>query len=225
MTAKLADFGLEVETYVFYSGLGYTFETKAPRYAAPEVFEGKPFHIMELLAADVYSLAMVVFELATETEVKERDAGRETYGTLRKITTSVYSASDSIRTRPSSSAKRIAAVAPGLRAIASAAPDTALACPNPHRPEAIAMPIQAETTGQFVAAPPSCANIGLANTNNAIASKNSFAFIGVLLLQINSPQEVVLTAPWEARKLTLKGGIKPVLMIVRHRAADVNHGQ
>jgi len=77
MTAKLADFGLEVETHVLYSGLAYTFETKAPRYAAPEVFEGKPFHIMELLAADVYSLAMVVFELATETEPFEHLRDRE----------------------------------------------------------------------------------------------------------------------------------------------------
>src|SRR5262245_26878624 len=54
------------------------------------------------------------------------------YVTLAKMITSVYSASDSISTRPSSSANRIAAEAPGLRAIASADAATALACASPH---------------------------------------------------------------------------------------------
>src|SRR5262249_27126864 len=83
---------------------------------------------------------------------------RQTYlKIITKLTTRVYRASDSISTNPSRRAKRITAEAPGFRAMASAAPATALPCARPHRPDAIAIEI-AEATGTqwalgFAAAP------------------------------------------------------------------------
>src|ERR1700681_838774 len=116
------------------------------------------------------------------------DSGNLPYApilTLAKMITRVYSARDSISTRPSSRANRIAGDAPGLRAIASADEATALAWASPHSPDAMAMEKRDVIATHF---PPSSApavvwaNIGLAKTNKASASKNSFGFIVVLLL-------------------------------------------
>src|SRR5205823_14601375 len=99
----------------------------------------------------------------------------------------VYRARDSIRISPSSRANRIAAEAPGLRAIASAEEATALACARPHSPEAIAMEKPDVMATHFLtsSAPDVWAKIGLAKTNSA-SSRNSFVFI-VMLLLYDSP--------------------------------------
>src|SRR3954464_7896607 len=100
--------------------------------------------------------------------------------------TSVYSASDSISTRPSSNVPRMTAAAPGLRAIASAAEATALPCASAQRPEAMAI----EKPDVRVNPVPSAANVGAAKTNSASTIMKILAFI-VFLLQVNSLQEVV----------------------------------
>src|SRR5581483_2843858 len=92
---------------------------------------------------------------------------RYNQATFTKIITSVYRASDSISTRPSSSANRIAAAAPGFRAMPSAAAATALACARPHTAEAMAIEKPEVIATQFVPPPAGpCANIGLAKNNS-----------------------------------------------------------
>src|SRR5512143_2130744 len=101
--------------------------------------------------------------------------------------TRVYSASDSISTKPRINAKRMAAVAPGLRAMASAAPATAFACPRPQRPLAMAMEKPEEMATQLVAGagvPPWVwAKIGMAKHRIASARKNVLRVILVSLLE------------------------------------------
>src|SRR5260370_31666892 len=105
--------------------------------------------------------------------------------TLTMMMANVYRARDSIRISPSSRANRIAAVAPGLRAMASAEEATALACARPHSPEAMAVekPDVMATHLLTSSAPlASAAKIGLAKNNSASATRNSFVFIVMLLL-------------------------------------------
>src|SRR5579871_2448731 len=65
---------------------------------------------------------------------------RRTYfADVKKMITNVYNASDSISAKPRIRAKRIASLAPGLRAMPSQAAAVALACANPQTAEAIAM--------------------------------------------------------------------------------------
>src|SRR5207249_1063994 len=100
--------------------------------------------------------------------------------TLAKIMTRVYNARDSISTSPSSKANRIAADAPGLRAMASAEEATALACASPQRPEAMAMAKpDVMATHLLTSSAPliSAPNIGLAHASSASRTKNSFGFI------------------------------------------------
>src|ERR1039457_4142427 len=91
--------------------------------------------------------------------------------------TSVYRASDSMSTRPRISAPRMAATAPGFRAIASAADAVALPCPRPHRPDAIAIANPPSAGFQAVpmetAAALSAANMGTDATKNTASSTHN----------------------------------------------------
>src|SRR5882672_6274836 len=80
-----------------------------------------------------------LFELKYDEFRGLRLTPQSNYFTLVKMMTSVQSASDSISTRPNNRAKRMAAAAPGLRPIPSAAAAVALACANPQPAEATAI--------------------------------------------------------------------------------------
>src|SRR5271165_4205537 len=118
----------------------------------------------------------------------------------------------------------MAFAAPGLRAMPSTAAAIALPCARPHRLDAIAMPKAALMGTQW---PPAAFQPGVWADNIVLASsmsatsRNSFFVISILLDE--SPQEVV--PGHQTAGLTLQGGIKPVLMLVRHRAADIHHSQ
>src|ERR1035438_258896 len=109
--------------------------------------------------------------------------------------TSVYSASDSISTKPRSSANRIASAAPGLRAMPSAAEATALACARPQRPLAMAIPKPALMGTHWPLAvglpgvPAVCANAMVAA--RSIRATPKHIFFDILVLLRNRPQEVV----------------------------------
>ena len=70
--AKLCDFGLSAvknnTESSQSSGAGVAPGQGTPRYSAPEVLRGEILNIKQLLQADVYSLAVVVFEVITEEE-------------------------------------------------------------------------------------------------------------------------------------------------------------
>ena len=69
-TAKLCDFGLSAlknETASSQSALVPPGQG-TPRYSAPEVLRGEILNIVQLLQADIYSLAIVVFEVMAEEE-------------------------------------------------------------------------------------------------------------------------------------------------------------
>src|SRR5579863_3344553 len=105
--------------------------------------------------------------------------------------TNVYKPSDSMSARPRISMLRIAAVLPGLRAIASVAPAVARPCPMAHRPEAMPMPIQIPTVfspvGSELVVEPPCANTGVAARTSTTNTRNTilFAILVVFLFQIN----------------------------------------
>ena len=70
--AKLCDFGLSAvkkdTESTRSSAAGVAPGQGTPRYSAPEVLRGEILDINQLLQADVYSLAVVVFEVITEEE-------------------------------------------------------------------------------------------------------------------------------------------------------------
>src|SRR3954464_1822362 len=105
--------------------------------------------------------------------------------TFAKMITRVYNARDSMSTSPSSKANRMAADAPGLRAMASAEAATALACARPQRPEAMAMAKpDVMATHLLTSSAPliSAPDIGLAQISRASATNNVFMFICLVLL-------------------------------------------
>src|SRR6476620_5364836 len=109
-------------------------------------------------------------------------------------------------TRPRMSATRMAAIAPGFRAMASAAEAVALPWPIPQRPAAIPIAIYAAAlrfaSAADALAPASCASIGLARASNPNASMINLFFIVFSLL--NCLQEVVQHHALGRRALTLK---------------------
>ena len=69
--AKLGDFGLSAiknATETSKSSVAAQPGQGTPRYSAPEVLRGELLTISQLLPADIYSLAVVVFEVVTEEE-------------------------------------------------------------------------------------------------------------------------------------------------------------
>jgi hypothetical protein len=109
---------------------------------------------------------------------------RGTYLTFRKMMAKVYSAIDSISTSARMSAKRIAAVAPGLRARPSAEAAVAFAWAKPQPADAMAMLNPAEIATQFttpgaeVGAAPCPANAAGPNSKTAnAASANQITFL------------------------------------------------
>src|SRR5580700_9629196 len=104
--------------------------------------------------------------------------------------TSVYSARDSISTRPKISAKRMPAWAPGLRAEASQAEAASFPWPRPQRPDARPMARYAAGRCQSPLPPPEagvCAKIGLASAIARPAAYINLRFIQLLLVRNCSP--------------------------------------
>ena len=69
--AKLCDFGLSTIKNCAQSSSSRTAAEGTPRYAAPEVLQGKALSMSQLLMTDVYSLSLVMYEILVEEEPYE----------------------------------------------------------------------------------------------------------------------------------------------------------
>src|SRR5581483_9103951 len=135
----------------------------------------------------------------------------------------------SMNTRPRMSANRIPPAAPGLRAIASAAPETALPCPMPQSPPAMPNPSipprNLISPGAMPDPPGACANIGQATSRNS-ATRSSVFLLTIRVYSLSyeiAPRRwfrAVLGDQW----LTL-GAMMPSmkLVLVRCCHTHVNH--
>ena len=77
VTVKICDFGLSVIKSTIHSSRSTTGEGDAPpgqgtpRYSAPEVLRGETLKLEDLMVADIYSLSLVLYEVALEEEPYE----------------------------------------------------------------------------------------------------------------------------------------------------------